>query len=122
MPEPARRPFPSTIRIGSRPADPGRELFAQIAVASGGEVFEWATRQDLVAAVGNALADLRNQYSIAYAPPRTSGGNGFRRIRVRVKRPNLVARTREGYFYDKLSRQPGTSYPQPNKRLQLPAR
>ena len=118
MPEPARRPFPGTIHIGSRPVDPGRELFAQIAVASGGQVFEWTTRQDLVAAIGNALADLRNQYSIAYAPPRTGGGNGFRRIRVCVKRPNLVARTREGYFYDKLKRQRGTSSPQPNDRLQ----
>lgn len=104
MPEPAWRPFPSVIRVGSRPADPGRELFAQIAVATGGEVFDWTTRQDLVAAVGGALADLRSQYSIAYAPPRASGGSNFRRIKVRVKRPNLVARTREGYFYDRLKR------------------
>lgn len=104
MPQPAGRPFPNVIRIGSRPADPGRELFAQIAVATGGAVFEWTTRQDLVAAVGNALADLRSQYGIGYAPPRTNGGKGFRRVKVRVKRPNLVVRTREGYFYDKLKR------------------
>jgi len=99
IPEPAGRPFPNVIRIGSRPADPGRELFAQIAVASGGAVFEWTTRQDLIAAVGNALADLRSQYGIGYEPPHTNGGKGFRRVKVRVKRPNLVVRTREGYIY-----------------------
>jgi Ca-activated chloride channel homolog len=112
MPEPAGRPFPRAIRIGSRPADPGRELFAQIAAAGGGEVFEWTTRQDLIAAVSNAFADLRSQYGLAYTPPRRTGGNGFRRIKVRVKRPNLVARTREGYFYDKLD-QRNTSTPPP---------
>ena len=100
MPVPARRPFP-VIRIGSPPADPGRELFGQIAAASGGQLFEWTTRQDLIAAVRNALRDLRSQYGLAYRPPRSKVGNGFRRIKVRVKPPNLVVRTREGYFYVK---------------------
>ncbi len=104
MPEPARRPFPGTIRIGPRPVDPGHELFARITVATGGAVFDWTTRQDLIAAVGNALADLRSQYGIGYAPPRTNSGKGFRRVKVRVNRPNLVVRTREGYFYDKIKR------------------
>jgi Ca-activated chloride channel family protein len=98
MPAPVRRPFPA-IRIGSAPSDPGRELFAQIAAASGGEVFEWATRPDLMAALRNALADLRSQYGIAYKPSRRDGRNGFRRTKVRVKRPGLVVRTREGYFH-----------------------
>lgn len=103
MPEPARRPFPGAIGMGSRHADPGRELFAQIAAATGGAVFDWTTGQDLGKAVGNALSDLRSQYSIAYTPHRSHGGNSFRHIRVHVKRPHLVARTREGYFY-KLNR------------------
>jgi VWFA-related protein len=100
FPAPASRPFPPAIRIGKSPDDPGRKLFEQIATASGGEVFEWTTRQDLVAAVKNALADLRSQYGIAYRPPHLSGGQRFRRVKVRVKRPNLVVRTREGYFQD----------------------
>jgi VWFA-related protein len=97
MPRRAQRPFPIAIQIGSPPADPGRQLFAQIAAASGGEVFEWTTRQDLIEAVRNALADLRSQYGMAYRPPGKSK-NGFRRVKVRVKRPNLVVRTREGYL------------------------
>jgi VWFA-related protein len=98
MPKRAQRPFPIAINIGSPPADPGRELFAQIAAASGGELFEWTTQQDLIEAVRNALADLRSQYGMAYRPPSGKSKNGFRRIKVRVKRPNMVVRTREGYI------------------------
>jgi VWFA-related protein len=97
MPKRAPRPFPIAIHMGSPPADPGRELFAQIAAASGGKLFEWTTRQDLNEAVINALADLRSQYGLAYTPPHRNAKNGFRRIKVRVKRSNLVVRTREGY-------------------------
>ena len=100
LPTPVRRPFPAVISIGSAPDDPGRELFQKIAIASGGEIFEWTTRQDLIAALGNALADLRSQYGIAYRPPDQDGKRRFRQIKVRVKRPNLIAQTREGYVYD----------------------
>lgn len=101
LPTTARRPFPSVIRVGSPPDDPGRELFQKIAVASGGEIFEWTTREDLKSAVRNALADLRSQYAIAYRPPRLKDDKRFRHIKVRVKQPNLIVRTREGYFYDR---------------------
>jgi Ca-activated chloride channel family protein len=99
LPAQARRPFPSVIRVGSPSTDTGRELFEQIAAASGGEVFDWTNQHDLNSAIKNALADLRSQYTIGYTPVRKTQ-NGFRRIRVRVKRPNLVVRTREGYFYN----------------------
>jgi VWFA-related protein len=98
LPAAAPRPFPSVIRIGSAPDDPRRELFEKIAAASGGDVFEWTTRQDLIGAIKNVLADLRSQYGMAYRPPQRTGGKRFRKIRVRVKRANLVVRTREGYF------------------------
>jgi len=90
-------PFP-VIRIGSAPEDPGRKLLEQITAASGGEVFQWSTRQDLLKAVGDALDDLRSQYSLGYKPPPEREGKSFRQTKVRVKRPNLVVRTREGYF------------------------
>jgi Ca-activated chloride channel family protein len=98
LPASARRPFPPVFRIGLAPDDPGRKLFEKIAAASGGEVFEWTTPHELTAAVTNALDDLRSQYGIAYRPPSPNGERRLRRIRVRVKRPNLVVRTREVYF------------------------
>ena len=102
LPAAASRPFPNVIHIGSAPKDPGRGLLAKIAAASGGEIFEWTNRADLLLAVGNVLADLRSQYSLGYRPPLQNEGV-FRRLKVRVKWPNLTVRTREGYIY----RQPG---------------
>jgi VWFA-related protein len=99
LPAAASRPFPSiALHIGSPPADPGRGFFAKIVAASGGAIFDWTTRADLLVAVGNVLADLRSQYGVGYRPPLTNEA-GFRRLKVRVKRPNLVVRTREGYIY-----------------------
>jgi VWFA-related protein len=100
IPVRAPRPFPTSIRIGKTPADSGRKLFEQIAAASGGEVFEWTTHQDLIAAVRNALADLRSQYGFAYSPQHRSEVREFRRIKIRVKKSNLIVRTRDGYFYN----------------------
>jgi Ca-activated chloride channel family protein len=98
LPASAQRPFPPIIRTGSSPNDSGRDLFEKIAAASGGEVFEWTTPQDLTAAITNALDDLRSQYGIAYKPAGPNGERRVRRIQVRIKRPNLVVRTREVYF------------------------
>jgi Ca-activated chloride channel homolog len=100
IPTRAQRPFPN-IRIGSAPADPGRKLFEQIAAATGGEIFDWTTRQDFISAVRNALADLRSQYGLGYKPPRVNGKDGFRHTKVRVKRANLAVRTRDGYTLPK---------------------
>jgi len=104
LPAAAPRIFPSIgIQIGSAPADPGRGFFAKIVAANGGEIFDWTTRADLLVAVGNVLADLRSQYGLGYRPPREDEAS-FRRLKVRVKRPNLVVRTREGYINRQLNR------------------
>jgi VWFA-related protein len=98
LPAAAPRLFPNVVHIGSRPKDPGEGLFAKIAAASGGAIFDWTTRADLLVAVGNALTDLRSQYGVAYRPPLKTE-TGLRHLKVRVKRPDLVVRTREGYIY-----------------------
>lgn len=95
MPKPAWRP----VRGISfhKPPNPGRELFANIATTTGGLVFEWSTQQDLVVALKQALADLRGLYSLAYKPPRPGPTDSFHRLKVRVKKPDMVVRTRDGY-------------------------
>jgi Ca-activated chloride channel homolog len=104
LPTAAPRLFPSIgITIGGPPADPRRGVFEKITAASGGEIFDWTTRADLLVAVGNVLADLRSQYSLGYRPPLRNAAD-FRRLRVRVKRPNLTVRTREGYLNQQLER------------------
>jgi len=103
LPKPAPRPFPNGIQIGHAPPDPTKGVFEKIVAASGGEIFDWTTRADLVGAVGNVLADLRSQYSLGYRPPQPDAA-GFRHLKVQVKRPNLSVRTREGYIKPQQSR------------------
>jgi VWFA-related protein len=97
MPDPAWRPT-RAAHIGSRPSDPGRKLFSEIASASGGEVFEWAAQGDLTVAIEGVLSDLRSQYGMAYTPPRSGNRTGFHHVKVKVKRTNMVTRARQGYL------------------------
>ncbi|HYW70353.1 MAG TPA: VWA domain-containing protein [Pyrinomonadaceae bacterium] len=91
------------IHIGGPPPDPTKGVFEKITAASGGEIFDWTTSADLLVAVGNVLADLRSQYSLGYRPP-AKDETAFRHLKVRVKRPNLAVRTREGYIHRPQSR------------------
>jgi Ca-activated chloride channel family protein len=95
-PRPAWRPL-KTLKIGTTPTNPSVELLAKIADATGGDVFEFSTRQDLTVALQKTLTDLRSQYGLAYRPPQAKERAAFHRIKVRVKQPGLIARARDGY-------------------------
>jgi Ca-activated chloride channel homolog len=100
FPEPVPR-IPTIIKIGRAPKDPGSELFSAIATASGGSVFEFTNQMDLTEALREVIIDLRSQYSLAYTPPETAHRKGYHRIKVRVKKPGLITRTRDGYLVTK---------------------
>ncbi|HEX8845259.1 MAG TPA: VWA domain-containing protein [Pyrinomonadaceae bacterium] len=99
LPKPAWRPARAIV-IGSEPKNPGIEFLEKIAGETGGASFEFQTQQDLAAALEKTFADLRSQYSMAYRPPqrKDEGENVFHRIKVRINRPDAVARTRVGYY------------------------
>ena len=47
----------------------------------------------------NAVAaDLRTLYTVEYQPTNDKRDGTFRSIRIEVRNPELLARTREGYF------------------------
>nr|AQQ75157.1 hypothetical protein [uncultured bacterium] len=96
-----RLPLPTTIMIGRPSKTPGEELFSEITATSGGIVFDFTNEDDLANAVREVVADLRSQYGIAYAPPDSGPRKGFHRIKVRVKKPGLIVRTRNGYLVTK---------------------
>ncbi len=74
----------------------GRKYLEEIARNSGGRKFE--ANNDLTAAFSGIAEELRRQYSIGYYPE-TVGQKGERKkIRVRVKRPNLVVRAKDSYI------------------------
>jgi len=74
------------------------EQLQTLADASGGTFYHANRIEDLKGVLEKVGAEMRTIYSMAYTPT-NSGFNGtFRRIRVRVNKPDVNIRTRPGYF------------------------
>ena len=70
-------------------------LLAQLAAVSGGRLFQARDREAAREAADAMASELRHQYVLGYAPP--AGAAGWRRLEVRVDRPTLRVRARQGY-------------------------
>lgn len=79
----------------SRPA-----LFAEIATLTGGRSYHERDPAKLEAAMGKIAAQLREQYLLGYSPARlpAPGASEWRSIAVRVKKPGVTVRARDGYY------------------------
>lgn len=77
-----------------------RERVQMLADGSGGRLHVINRLEEMGQLYAEVAADLRTLYSISYQPSRDRSGNngGWRTIRIEVKRPELIARTRPGYF------------------------
>jgi Ca-activated chloride channel family protein len=76
-------------------------VLKQLAHATGGEFFQPETIADVVPICAHIARDIRNQYTIAYAPTNATADGAFRAIQVRAKSPGqdrLTVRTRTGYY------------------------
>ena len=71
-------------------------VFADMATVTGGRSFQVANVAALPGALSSIAGELRFQYLIGYGPP-AGGRPGWRSIQVRVNRPDLRVRAREGY-------------------------
>jgi Ca-activated chloride channel family protein len=75
-------------------------LFAELSTVSGGRSFHVADLNTLESTLTTIAAELREQYLLGYSPtrPLVPGGDEWRAITVRVKRPGLTVRARDGYY------------------------
>jgi Ca-activated chloride channel family protein len=77
-------------------------VLKQIAHATGGETYLPATIAEVVPLCAQIARDIRNQYTIAYAPTNTNEDGAFRAIEVKAKsvtgHDHIVVRTRPGYY------------------------
>ncbi|HUA86927.1 MAG TPA: VWA domain-containing protein [Bryobacteraceae bacterium] len=73
----------------------GEHALQQMAADTGGRWFD-ATLKDLDRTFDEILRDLRAQYMVAYYP--TDARQGFHQVHVELKRPDLRATTRTGYY------------------------
>ncbi|MGE3955123.1 MAG: VWA domain-containing protein [Vicinamibacterales bacterium] len=73
-------------------------VFTELAALTGGRATAEPRLDRLPAALASVAAELRQQYLLGYAPGRAGERNEWRSIRVRVTRPGLRVRARDGYF------------------------
>ncbi|MEO7273301.1 MAG: VWA domain-containing protein [Vicinamibacterales bacterium] len=74
-------------------------FFARLAASTGGRAFPSREPRLLNDTMRRVARELRSQYLIGYVPTQAAGGAPeWRTITVRVKRPGLTVRAREGYL------------------------
>lgn len=73
-------------------------VLRQLSQETGGRAFFPNQVTDLAAIYGQISEELSSQYTIGYSSKNTRRDGGWRRVVVRVARPNAGARTKQGYF------------------------
>jgi VWFA-related protein len=87
------------VAQGENGTDPmaGDVNFQLLAPATGGRVYR--SRNDVDAEIAQAIRDGGTYYTLSYTPTGSSdAAQPYRRIRVKINRPGLVATTRNGYY------------------------
>jgi Ca-activated chloride channel family protein len=78
-----------------------RAHLMQIAEATGGQAFFPTTMKDVEAAYDKVVAQIRAQYSLAYTSTNTKQDGAWRKVEIKVSRPDLKGTrilARRGYF------------------------
>ena len=86
---------PATTTKGFKEAEFVLRQFAQ---ETGGRAFFPNQLSDLSAVYGQISDELSSQYTVGYTSKNPKRDGSWRRVVVRVTRPNLTARTKLGYF------------------------
>ncbi len=85
-------------RPESEPQVDGKKIMQQLAGETGGRFFEAKKKENFDAIYKEIADELRQQYLLGYTPDAASTGDGFHRIALTVKKPNLYVQTRAGYY------------------------
>jgi Ca-activated chloride channel homolog len=83
------------------PRDTGAEVLKTMAAKSGGRFFPTPGGDKLRDAFAQTVEELRRQYTLAYEPTNEKRDGKWRTIEVRVTRPALKVRARQGYYSPK---------------------
>lgn len=79
----------------------GEGAMRRLAGETGGRVFRVSRRESLEDIYDTIQAELRSQYSVAYAPSNQARDGSFRRIEVKTKDRNHRVQVRRGYYAPK---------------------
>ncbi len=74
----------------------GQLVFEQLAPQTGGRIFRG--RNDLDAKIASSVEDGDSFYALSYYPSNRDWDGKYRKIRIAMRNPQLIARTRNGYY------------------------
>jgi VWFA-related protein len=82
---------------GGSDVDREKSNLKQLAKQTGGTYFETGKKESLDQIYGKIEEELRSQYSLGYTPD-ANARDGFRTIKVSVRKKRMTVRAREGYY------------------------
>jgi VWFA-related protein len=88
---------PSGGGTGSGDYRRGARYLQELADRSGGRLYNADTLYNLAQAFSSIAEELRHQYALSYYPTNAKKDGTYRRVKVRVEKPELIVRAREGY-------------------------
>lgn len=103
----ARRSETAIYAIGLMQDGPGGQskgfreatyALRQLSTDTGGRAFFPSDIKSLASVYGQIYDELSSQYTIGYTSKNSRRDGAWRRLVVRVNRPNVTARTKQGYF------------------------
>jgi VWFA-related protein len=65
---------------------------------TGGQAFFPNAMKDVESAYDKVLAEIKGQYHLGYQSSNTTKDGAWRKVEIRLKRPDLRVRSRKGYF------------------------
>ena len=83
---------------GTRGFKEAEFVLRQFSQETGGRAFFPSQLSDLNGVYGQIADELSSQYTVGYTSRNPKRDGSWRRVIVRVNRPNLTARTKQGYF------------------------
>lgn len=76
----------------------GIELATRLAKETGGQALAARNREDVTAAFGRIVEELRSAYALGYYPTDAAHDGRFRKIRIETRRKGLYVLARKGYY------------------------
>jgi Ca-activated chloride channel homolog len=70
----------------------------QFAETTGGQAFFPTAMKDVESAYEKVLAEINGQYHLGYQSTSTTTNGAWRKVEIKVKRPDVRVRSRKGYF------------------------
>jgi VWFA-related protein len=95
-PKPGRRGMPPVDQRAQNQIIQTQGTMRDIAARTGGRAF--INTNDLTTAIRRAVDDARFTYVLAYTPSHNQWDGKFREIKIKVDRPSLDVRYRQGYY------------------------